>query len=421
MIGNLKTKSEFSRNVLILMTGTAVAQAIPIAISPILTRIYSPEEFGLFALFFAILAIFSALANGRYENAVMLPKKDKDAINILALGIVINFSISLILLVVVVFFNGSIASMLGNDEIAIWLYFIPIALFFTALFNILNSFNNRRKNYKDIADAMVIKSLAMAVVQLSIGFIKSGVMGLISGQIFSVFFANGKLIQNIIKDKKLLLSVNRLKIIALAKKYKEFPMFSLPSTLANVLAGQLSNILIFSFYSATTIGFYSFVQKILGIPTTLIGKSIGQVYFEEGTKERKRTGSATTLFNATLKKLLLIGFPSFFILFFIVEDLFAFIFSEEWRVAGEYAQIVVPMFFIRFVVASLSITYDMFGYLKLELLWQITLLIGSIAIVLVYGLTKMDFKDLLILLTLYTSIMQLISLYLLKRISSGEF
>jgi len=421
MISNIKIKSEFSRNVLILMTGTAVAQAIPIAISPILTRIYSPEDFGLFALFFAILSIFSVVVNGRYENAVMLPKKDEDAINIFALGIIINFILSIVLMILITIFNSSIVKILGNDNIAIWLYFIPIALFFTGLFNILNSFNNRRKNYKDIADAMVIKSLVMAVVQLLIGFIKSGVLGLISGQIFSTFFANGKLIKNIIKDKKLLLSIKKVKIIALAKKYKDFPKFSMPSAFANVLSGQLSNILIFAFYSATTIGFYSFVQRILGMPTALIGKSIGQVYFEEGTKEKKRVGNAKKIFNSTFKKLLFIGFPFFFILFFVVEELFAFIFSEEWRVAGEYAQIVIPMFFIRFVVSALSITYDMFGYLKLELIWQITLLVGSIIIVTIYGFMEINFKDLLIILTIYISIMQLISLYLLKKISSGEF
>jgi len=421
MIGNLKTKSEFTRNVLTLMTGTVVAQAIPIAISPILTRIYSPEEFGLFALFFALLSILSVLANGRYENAVMLPKKDSDAINIFALGLVINISLSLFLLVIVVLFNDDLTKLLGSDAIAVWLYFVPVALFFTGLFNILNSFNNRQKNYKDMAEAMVVKSIVLAAIQIFIGLIKSGATGLISGQIVSQFFANMKLIKNILKDKNLIESIKKIKIIACAKRYQDFPKFSLPSAFASVLSGHLSNILISIFYSVSTLGFYSLVQRVLGIPSSLMGKSIGQVYYEEGTKEKKRTGSATTLFNSTLKKLLIIGFPSFLFLFLVVEELFAFVFSEEWRVAGEYAQIVVPMFFIRFVVASLSITYDMFGYLKLELIWQVALLVGSVIIVIVCGLMEIDFKELLLFLTIYISIMQLISLYLLKKISSGEF
>jgi O-antigen/teichoic acid export membrane protein len=420
MIVNLKSTSEFSRNVLILMTGTVVAQAIPIAISPILTRIYTPEEFGLFALFFAILSILSVLANARYESAVMLPKKEEDALHLIALGIIINSIFSSMILLVVVLFNAPITKALGNDEIAIWLYFIPIALFFTGLFNILTSMNNRQKNYKDIATATITKSIVMAVIQLSIGLVKNGASGLISGQIVAQFFANIKLFKNVIKEKKMIFSIKRLKIIALALKYKKFPIFSLPSAFSNVLSGHLSNILISSFYSVATLGFYSLVQRVLGIPSALIGKSIGQVYYEEGTRERKNSGLATNTFNATFKKLIIIAFPSFLLLFFIVEELFAFVFGEEWRVAGRYAQIVVPMFGISFIVSSLSSTYDMFECLKVELVWQIVLLVGSITIVMLSNFMEIAFENLLIALSTYILIMQLISLYIIKKIASQK-
>ena len=420
MIVNLKTKSEFSRNVLILMSGTVVAQAIPIAISPILTRIYTPEEFGLFALFFAILSILSVLANARYESAVMLPKKEEDALHLFALGIILNTFFSTIILILVVLFNDTITKALGNNEISLWLYFIPVALFFTGLFNILNSMNNRQKNYKDIASATITKSMIMALIQLVIGLLKNGASGLILGQIVAQFFANVKLFKNIIKDKQSVFSIKKLKIIALAIKYKKFPMFSLPSALANVLSGHLSNILISSFYSVATLGFYSLVQRVLGIPSALIGKSIGQVYYEEGTRERKESGVATNTFNATFKKLIIIGLPSFVILFFIVEELFAFVFGEEWRVAGRYAQIVIPMFFMSFVVSSLSSTYDMFERLKIELVWQVVLLVGSVTIVILSSVMNIEFENLLIVLSLYISIMQLISLYIMKKISSKK-
>ena len=106
----MQSKSEFSRNVLTLMTGTTIAQAIPIAISPILTRIYTPEDFGLFAIFIAITSIFGSMANGRYELAIMLPTKDEDAINIFALGFIISTFISLVLLLLVVLFHDFFCS-----------------------------------------------------------------------------------------------------------------------------------------------------------------------------------------------------------------------------------------------------------------------------------------------------------------------
>jgi len=98
MLTKLKPKSEFSRNVLTLMTGTTIAQAIPIAISPVLIRIYTSEDFGVFALYMSIASILSVVATGRYEMAIMLPKKDSDAINVVVLSMIISFLLVLYLL-----------------------------------------------------------------------------------------------------------------------------------------------------------------------------------------------------------------------------------------------------------------------------------------------------------------------------------
>ena len=108
MLSRLKPKSEFSRNVLILMTGTTIAQAIPIAISPILARIYTPEDFGVFALFIAIISILGIIISARYDFAIILPKKDKDALHLLILSVLINFVLCLIFLIIVIIFNEKI-------------------------------------------------------------------------------------------------------------------------------------------------------------------------------------------------------------------------------------------------------------------------------------------------------------------------
>ncbi len=362
------------------MTGTTIAQAIPIAISPILTRLYAPEDFGLYALFIAISSIFGSVANGRYELAIMLPKKDENAINIFALGFIITATLSLTLLVLVVLFNSYFSNLLNNEEIGIWLYFVPIAVFFTGLFNILNYFNNRKKYYKDIAKTTIIKSIALAIVQLIIGFIKNGVTGLISGQIISQIFANLRLLKNIIKDKDLIAKISKVKIISLAKRYKDFPKFSMSATLANTLSVHLTNILISSFYNIVTLGFYSLVHRILATPSYLIGNSIGQVFFQKATIEKQKTGKAINTFNTTVKKLIVIGVPSFVILFFIVEDLFTFVFGEEWRVAGEYAKIIIPLFFIRFIVSSVSSINTIFEKQKIGLYINLLLLITVLLI-----------------------------------------
>ena len=417
MIQRLKSKSEFSRHVLKLMVGTTIAQAIPIAISPILTRMYTPEDFGLLALFVAIISIFGSIANGRYELAIMLPDKDEDAINIFALGFIITSSISLFLFILVVLFNEYLTVILGNEEIKFWLYFAPIAVFLMGLWNILNYFNNRRKNYKDIANATIVKSIITAVIQLSVGLLKQGATGLISGQIISQLFANTKLAKNIIKDKILISKISKVKIIALAKRYKDFPKYSMWAILANTLSTHLINILISTFYSVATLGFYSLVQRVLGVPSSLVGGAIGQVFFQEATKEKQQTGRAINSFNSTIKKLLIIGLLSFGILFFIVEDLFAFMFGESWRIAGSYAQIVMPLFFIRFVVSSLTVVNSIFEKQKISLVWQILLLILALLSLYIGSIYFVDFESYLMLFTVIISIHYLVLYFILFRVS----
>ncbi len=413
----LKPKSEFSRNVLTLMTGTTIAQAIPIAISPILTRIYTPADFGIVALFMAIVSIFGSIANGRYELAIMLPQKDEDAINVFAAGLLINITLSLFLLIFIIFFHDKILFWLNSDKIGLWLYLIPITIFFVGLFNILNYYNTRKKNYKDIANAKIIKSIVLAFVQLSIGFIKQGAIGLISGQILSQVVANGNLLKNIIDDKILLSHISFQKIKEEAKKYINFPKFSLAGTLANILSKQLLNILISLFFSVATLGFYALVQKILGLPSALIGGSIGQVFFQKATEEKNHTGQIKQSYLNTLRSSFFIALAVFGILYVSVEELFYWVFGPNWKIAGLYAKAVIPFFAIRFVYATISTTYSISNKLKLELIWQISMLIGIIFIF--YFTKNLPFINFLYYLNIYLIISYLMSILFTYRLAYG--
>lgn len=377
MLNKLKPKSEFARNVLTLMTGTTIAQAIPIAISPILTRLYTPEDFGVFALFMAISSILGTIATGRYELAIMLPKKDSDAINIFILGFLIVSFLSLFLLILVSFFNSFFASLLGNEKIGFYLYFVPISVFFIGLWNILYYFNNRKKNYKDLSKAMVVRASVGCGAQLGIGLIKSGAIGLVLGQVFAQMFAIMKLIYKLkiyFKNYK----KSRKDIIKVAKRYSNFPRYSMASGFLNVSSYNIINIFISSFYNISTLGFYSLAQRVLGLPISLIGSSIGQVFLKEAIMEKQQTGKATKTFNATLKKLIIISLPIFFILFFSVRDLFIIVFGKKWEIAGYYAQILMPLYLFRFISSTLSSILIVYEKQNIELLINIALLTTSI-------------------------------------------
>lgn len=389
-------KSEFTKNVLTLVTGTTIAQAIPVAISPILTRLYSPDDFGVYALFLSITAIFGSISAGRYEQAIVLPKKDEDAINIFSLGLGITILLSVLVFLLVLFFNHFFTELLQNEAISLWLYFTPLVIFLFGLFNLLTYFNIRKGEFKDLAKASVIKSVVLSISQLTLGFLKYGTGGLISGQILSQLSSNLKLFLNIIKDKVLLASISIQNIKAQAIRYKNFPLFSTWAVLANKLSFNLNNILISTLFNLSTLGIYSLVQKVLGMPSILVGTSISHVFLKHATEEKNTYGNCRKSFNKTLKKMFIIGFPIFFIIFFVIEDLFVIIFGEEWGIGGIYAKILVPLFFVRFLSSTLSPVLSIYEKQKSEIYINIILLTVSLGLILY-------FNDFMVFLYVYTT------------------
>lgn len=413
MLTKLRPKSEFNRNILTLMTGTAIAQAIPIAISPILTRIYTPEDFGVLALFIAISATLGSVANARYESAIILPKKDEDAINIFALGFIITCVISLICFFVILLFNDYFISLFENKEIGFWLYFIPIAIFFSGLFNILNYFNNRKKNYKDLRNATIFKSIVLAVVQLSVGLFKSGACGLISGQILSNMFANLKLLKNILKNEKLMSSISKVKIIVLAKKYKDFPKHAALSSLFDNLTLQLSSIMIPKIFSFMISGYFFLASKIVNMPATLISSSISQVYLQKISENKIKNIKSFNIFKNTLKKLFLIALPITVIGFFSSPYIFPILFGKEWMVSGEIAQYLFLIFLIRFCVSPLSATFIPSMELRKLAFWQYLYFISSSIFFLIALTLKIDLKIFLISYVIHEYILYGIYMFLI--------
>ncbi len=353
------------------MTGTTIAQTIPIVISPILTRIYTPEDFGVFALFIALTGILSTVASGRYELAIILPKKDEDAINIFALGFLIITSLSLFLLVFVVLFNGYFTKLLNNESIGFWLYFIPIAVFFTGMFNLLSYFNNRKKNYKDIANATIIKSIMLAIVQLSVGFMKEGASGLISGQIVAALFANLRLLRNILKDKLLISKISKIKMISLAKHYKDFPKYQAPHAMLNTFSSNLPIYMFTPFFGVTVVGWYALSIRIVVAPMMILAGASAKVYNQKVTQLHSESGDAYGFTNRLLKSLLKKIIIPFFVIVIFAPNIFSIVFGENWREAGIYTQILSPWLLMVFFTATISFIPSLLNLQKKALFLEI--------------------------------------------------
>lgn len=400
MLNKLKPKSEFSRNVLTLMTGTTIAQAIPIAISPILTRIYTPKDFGIFALYMSVASIISVVATGRYELAIMLPKKDEDAINIVALSIFISFFVSFIALLIVFVFNAQITNLLGNPEISSWLYFIPISVLLTGVYQSFNYWSNRKKQYKRLATSRVIQSGTTATTNLGMGFSGFGSGGLILSGILGQGVATailGKMVWG--EDNYRLEEIKRLKIFALAKRYSKFPKYNLPNALIDGFRLSGINILIANFFTTSMLGQFSLAWKMVQMPMSLVGGSLSQVFFKKMASAKKN--DLNLLLRKYLIKSSLFSAPIFLFIYFFAIDIFIFVFGENWRLAGEIASVMSPWLFFNFLSAPMANIFIILN--KQEIVLLVSIFYMIIPLLILWLLNEEGFIYVLNLITLSMS------------------
>lgn len=359
MLHRLKPKSEFSRNVLTLMTGTTIAQAIPIAISPILTRLYTPEDFGVFALYMSISTIVGVIVTGQYELAIMLPTDKKDSVNILFLSLFLSFFISFIMFIVVYVFHQEIIAILNNQAIDKWLYFIPLSILLTGVLNSFSYWFNKNKCYKLLATTKTSQSAINSGNNLIFGFLKLNNMGFIVSSVISQLVVAVIFIVKF--DFNNLKLINNKRIFLLAKRYQKFPKVTLPHAIFSNVSNSLPVLIMTKFFTTIDVGFYSFGNKIVSIPISLVGNAYYQVFFESFSKEKNKS----IFYKQKFKQVNIIFSPFFLILWFILPDIFAFIFSAEWRVAGEYSQILLPLLYMKFL-SNLFTTTTYIFYQKQE-------------------------------------------------------
>ena len=345
MINKLKPKSEFSKNSISLMTGTAISQAIPAALSPILTRIYTPEEYGLIAVFLSVAGIFATMATAKYEISIIMPKSDKDAINIMALSFIITILVTIFSLLMVHFFNKDIVDFLEKPEISAWLYFIPFSVFISGITQSLMMWSTRKKRFKRISKNMILGTSVSSSANLSFGLYGFGALGLIYamflGQIASIIHLSSRSFRN---DSNLFKYINKKSMIKNMKKYKKMPLFMLPNNLIDTVRIAGLNILVIQFFTTAILGQLTLAFKVIRVPMTLIYASLIQVFMQKLAVSKKE--DYYELLSKFIGKTVLIGIPLYTFMYFTSPPAFAFVFGEQWRFAGEVGSILsIWMFF----------------------------------------------------------------------------
>jgi len=353
---NARPKTSFAIDVLKLASGTTLAQLLGILVSPILTRLYAPEAFGMLAIFTSITAIIGVIACLRYELPIMLPESDEEAANLLGASLMFAGLISLLTVPIIWWGGDTLLRWLNAPNLAHYLWLVPLAVLFTGIFMALNYWNSRTKQFGRLSIARVTTSVATITGQLGVGFAGFTTGGTligasVGGSMLATTVLGGQIWRD---DKKIFVqSVRWHKMQEGIKRYHKFPLWGTWSALLGTASWQLPAFLLSVFFSSTIVGYYALGFRILQLPMSLIGGAIGQVFFQRTAASKCKGELAFMVSGAYQSLVILMLFPSL-VLTMIGKDLFIVFFGVNWSEAGVFAQILAIWGFVWFVVSPLT-------------------------------------------------------------------
>tara|TARA_B100000242_G_C43054668_1_gene493301 strand:+ start:4934 stop:6181 length:1248 start_codon:yes stop_codon:yes gene_type:complete len=401
----------FLKNIFTLSSGTILSQAIPIGLLPILSRIYSPEEFGSLALFIAIYSTLSVFVTGRYELSIMLPDDEKDALSIFQLASLLTLLISILTALIIFYFSQDISVFFNNNDLKNWLYFIPLSIFIAGLYQSISYWLNRKKFFNKMAYMKIFNSTSISIFQLILGIFSKLNNSLIIGHFSGALFTTILFIKKIIfENKHDFLKIDFKRIKKNAIQYKRFPLISSISSLLDKSAVQMPIFFISKFFDQASVGLFSLLTKFLDAPFAILNQSINLVLFERVVDLSKNDPEKLRLLILRIFiSLLLISSPFILITYFFGSEIFYFLLGPNWGEVGSYAFLLMIVVGYRFSISPLSAVLSLNKTLHIGAIWQ-TVYFLSIFLTL-YLFRNLSFYNFLLVFTLHEII--LYTIYLL--------
>jgi O-antigen/teichoic acid export membrane protein len=382
-LNNLLPHGSFIRNVGILTGGTIVSQFIIIATLPLLTRLYTPEEFGILSVYVSIMNVLVSVSCLRYNIAIPIPEKDSDGLALLIISITSAIFISIAIAVFIFFNKQFILKYLDQPQLEPYLWMIPVGTLLAASYDALQYWASRMKRFHIITRTRITRAAGAAATQLSIGFPNGSSFGLLAGQLVYSGLGNWGLLASLARNERTeWRNISFRRVIHQAKRNYKFPLFAAPEALLNTASIELPIILIAALAVGPEAGYLMLATRIMGMPMTLIGSSVAQVYLAEA-RVKQKDGSLSQFSRSTMWNLFKFGAPPLIVCGLLSPIIFPILFGNAWDRAGWLMAWMTPWFILQLVVSPVSVALHVLGKQVISTILQglgLTLRVGAILI-----------------------------------------
>ncbi|WP_154503838.1 oligosaccharide flippase family protein [Pseudomonas mandelii] len=353
----------FLRSVALVAGGAVIAQGVTVAVTPLLTRIFTPEQFGVLAAFTSALTILLSAASLRYELAIPQARSRKHAVELVYLCFAILIVISVLVLGVV-----AVSWIVWAESEKNYIWLLPLGLIFAGAFQVANYWAIREKLFLDLSKANINRSVIQAVLQVCFGLVSGGALALIIGYVVSQALGAYRILVMAVQGSKV---PSRTRLRVIAKKYIKFPLFSAPASVLNASAIHLTPFIIIYFFGAFEAGLFTLAQRAMGAPMAFLGSAIANVYLSEIPRLNERSPEKMLHFYIrSMKVLIAVGLPIVLAATFVLWWGVTLIFGREWSGVSTLVVVLVPFFLGQFVVAPLSQTLNVLGRQDIQLVWD---------------------------------------------------
>lgn len=362
-----------------LFSGTALAQIVPLIVTPVVTRIYTPSDYGVLAVFVTCSSLCAVAATLRYDLAILLPADERDAMALTILcGLCVLCGAAVVFLFILICHN-SLLQVLRTSAVAMWMYLVPVSVVFVGWSSGLNYWLNRQKQDPRIAISRVTVALIGATASVAFGVTGFGSAGLILAVVIGQFAALCMLLGWARREVcGGLRGIDGADLRRVAVSHAKFPMLSLPSDGINALSQQLPVLMLSQFFGSAVAGHFAFSQRILGMPLNLMSQSISDVFRQRASADYSKHGNCRSIFTKTSRMLGALSIVLLVIIFLFAPAIFREVFGAPWEEAGRYTRYLAPLYMFRFIVSPLSYVFYIANRQGADLVGQVALLAVSV-------------------------------------------